>query len=114
MTNTVYIELPLFLEEKYRYGISLEGISWQFTFYWNGRCGQWHMDIRKEDQTPLVLGIALVAQYPMLVDYNLEEQGLTGYFLLMPVNIAIADQINAESSVVPEFFKLYYVYLSEV
>lgn len=113
MTSTVYIELPLFTEEKYRYGISLEGISWQFTFYWNGRAMQWHMDIRREDQTPLVLGVPIVTQYPMLVDYNLEEQGLTGYFLLMPVNVAVAEQLTQESSVMPEFFKLYYVYLSE-
>lgn len=113
MTSTVYIEMPLFTEEKYRYGISLEGTSWQFTFYWNGRAGQWHMDIRREDQTPLVLGQPLVAQYPMLVDYNLEEQGLTGYFLLMPVNAAIDNQITEGSNIVPEFFKLYYVYLTE-
>lgn len=114
MTSTVYIEMPLYTEEKYRYGISLEGVSWQFTFYWNGRAAQWHMDIRREDQTPLVLGIALVAQYPMLIDYNIEEQGLSGYFLLMPVNSAIDSQITENSSVVPEFFKLFYVYLTEV
>lgn len=114
MTSTVYIEMPLYTEEKYRYGISLEGVSWQFTFYWNGRASQWHMDIRREDQTPLVLGIALVSQYPMLVDYNIEEQGLSGYFLLMPVNSAIDSQITENSSVVPEFFKLFYVYITEV
>lgn len=113
MTSTVYVEMPLYNEEKYRYSISLEGVSWQFTFYWNGRAGQWHMDIRREDQTPLVLGQALVAQYPMMVDYSLEESGLTGYFLLMPVNSGITDQITQDSSVVPEFFKLYYVYLTE-
>ncbi|ATW58384.1 hypothetical protein CNR37_00177 [Pseudomonas phage ventosus] len=110
---TVYIEMPLFSDEKYRYSIPLEGTSWQFTFYWNGRAGQWHMDILREDQTPLVLGQPLVAQYPMLIDYNLEEQGLTGYFLLMPVNVEITTQITEDSSVVPEFFKLYYVYLPE-
>lgn len=114
MTSTIYVEMPLYPEEKYRYGISLEGVSWQFTFYWNGRAAQWHMDIRREDQTPLVLGVAMVAQYPMLIDYNIEEQGLSGYFLLMPVNSAIDSQITENSSVVPEFFKLFYVYLTEV
>lgn len=113
MTNTVYVEMPLYTDEKYRYGISLEGVSWQFTFYWNGKGKQWHMDIRREDQTPLVLGQPIVAQYPMLVDYNLEESGMTGYFLLLPVNNGIVDQMTEDSSVVPEFFKLYYVYLTE-
>lgn len=110
---TVITELPLFPELRYRYAIALEGISWQFYFYWNERVKQWHMDIRREDQTALVLGIALVPQYPMLVDYNLEESGLTGYFTLMPVNVSIAEQLGNESSVMPEFFKLYYTYLTE-
>lgn len=110
---TVYTELPLFPDLKYRYGISLQGISYQITFYWNARIMQWHMDILLEDQTPVVLGIALVSQYPMLVDYNLEEIGLTGYFVLMPVNVSVATQLNNESSVMPEFFKLYYVYVTE-
>ena len=111
--NTIYVKLPLYLDEKYRYGISLEGISWQFTFYWNGRSKTWHMDIRREDQTPLVLGQVLIAQYPMLVDYNLEESGMSGYFLMLPVNNTIVDQSSDDSSVVPEFFDLYYVYLTE-
>lgn len=113
MADTIYVEIPLFSDENYRYGISLEGVSWQLAFNWNGRSGQWHMDIRREDQTPLVLGQALVAQYPMLVDYNLEESGMTGYFLLLPVNIEITTQINEDYTVMPEFFKLYYVYITE-
>lgn len=111
--RTISIEMPLFHEEKYRYSISLEGVSWQLTFYWNERAGQWHMDIRREDQSPVVLGQPLVAQYPMMIDYNLEAAGLSGYFLLLPVNIAIAAEVNKSSSIVPEFFKLYYVYLTE-
>lgn len=111
--STVFVEMPLYTDEKYRYGISLEGISWQFTFYWNGKSKTWHMDIRSEEQVPLVLGQALVPQYPMLVDYNLEESGMSGYFLLMPVNIALVSQSTDDLSVIPEFFKLYYVYLTE-
>lgn len=111
--TTVYTELPLFSDLRYRYGATLQGVSWQFTFYWNERINQWHMDIRREDQTALVLGIAMVPQYPMLIDYNLEESGLTGYFLLMPVNVSVAEQLDDESSVMPEFFKFYYVYVTE-
>jgi hypothetical protein len=111
--TTVYVELPLFTDLKYRYGISLEGVAWQFTFYWNSRAKQWHMDILREDQTPLVLGIPMVSQYPMLSDYNLEESGLNGYFLLMPVNLSVAQQLNDGPTVMPEFFKLFYVYITE-
>lgn len=113
MANTVYIKMPLYSDLKYRYGLSLQGQAWQFTFYWNSRCSQWHMDMRYEDQTPVLLGQALVPQYPMFVDYTLEDQGLTGYFLLLPVNSTISNKITEGSSIMPEFFDLYYVYNTE-
>lgn len=108
--STVYVEMPLYSDDKYRYSISLEGQSWQFTFYWNTRCSQWHLDLRLEDQTAVVLGYAIVPQYPMMVDYNLEDYGLTGYFVLYPVNATISSKITEGSTVMPEFFSLFYVY----
>ncbi|UAV84547.1 hypothetical protein PHB09_051 [Pseudomonas phage PHB09] len=113
MASTVYVEMPLYSDLKYRYATSLEGISWQLTFYWNSRCSQWHMDLRQEDQTPILLGYALVPQYPMCVDYNLEDYGLSGYFLLLPINSTIGSKITEGSSIMPEFFKLYYIYNTE-
>lgn len=104
------IELPLYTDLKYRYGISLQGQSYQVTFYWNERCRQWHMDLRLEDQTPILLGYALVPQYPMAVDYNLEDIGLTGYFMLLPVNATISSKITEEASIMPTFFSLFYIY----
>jgi hypothetical protein len=109
----VFIEMPLYPDLKYRYGLSLEGQSWQFTFYWNTRCSQWHMDLRLEDQTPVLLGYALVPQYPMGLDYNLEDFGLTGFFLLLPINAVISNKITEESNSMPEFFTLFYVYDQE-
>lgn len=108
--STIYVELPLYKDLKYRYALALEGQSWQFTFYWNTRCKQWQMDLRMEDQTPLVLGHGIVPQYPMMVDYNLEGYGLSGYFILLPVNSTLSSKITEDSSVVPEFFSLFYVY----
>ncbi|PUB40056.1 hypothetical protein C8K58_11442 [Pseudomonas sp. GV047] len=110
MTQTVSIEMPLYSDTKYRYGISLEGKSYQFTFYWNERCSQWQVDLRQDDQTPLVLGYALVPQYPMMLDYTLEEYGLTGYFLLLPINSTISNKITESSNIMSEFFSLFYVY----
>lgn len=113
MALTVSVDLPLYNDLKYRYAISLEGQSWQLTFYWNERCSQWHMDIRMEDQTPILLGYALVPQYPMCVDYVLEDYGLSGYFLLLPVNSTIGSKVTESPSIMSEFFKLYYVYNTE-
>lgn len=109
----VYIEMPLYSDLKYRYGLALEGQSFQFTFYWNTRCSQWHMDLKAEDQSPILLGYAIVPQYPMALDYNLEDYGLTGFFLLLPVNATISNKITEEPSNMPEFFTLFYVYDQE-
>lgn len=110
--ETVYVEIPMYNERNYSYGVSLEGRSYVLSFYWNRKAKQWHMDLRLEDRTPILMGQALVPQYPMFVDYNLEELGMTGYFELMPVNVSIASKVGDEMSIVPEFFKLYYVYLT--
>lgn len=112
MAETVYVELPMYDEDRYMYSIVLEGRSYILTFYWNQKASQWMMDIRLEDRTPILLGQGLVAQYPMFVDYNLEELGMTGYFMMLPVNLAIADSAGVERSIVPGFFKLYYVYIT--
>jgi hypothetical protein len=112
--TTNFVEMPLYPELTYRYSISLQGISWQFKFYWVERAKQWQMDIRQEDQTAIILGYALVPQYPILEDVPLEVYGLTGRFVLMPVNVAVATAITQESSIMPEFFKLFYMYETEV
>ncbi|MND92286.1 hypothetical protein D3C80_844390 [compost metagenome] len=102
--------MPLYSDLKYRYGMSLEGISWDFTFYWTDRSSTWHMDIRDEESNPIVLGHRVVAQYPMMLDYTLEDYGLTGHFVLLPTNTSMTSTITLEPEVMPEFFRLFYVY----
>ena len=111
MTETVYVEIPLYDDRKYMYGVSLEGVSYILSFHWNQKAKQWSMDIRLEDRTEIAMGVALVPQYPMLIDYPLEEIGMSGYFLLMPVNSSISSQITEEKDMMPTFFKLFYVYI---
>jgi hypothetical protein len=113
MSTTIIVELPLYDDKKYRYSLPLEGLSLQFTYYWVDRCSSWHLDIRREDQTPIILGMSLVSQYPMTVDYTFEDYGLTGYFLLKPVNVSVAPQLGSNMTVMPEFFRLFYVYIVE-
>lgn len=111
--TTNFISMPLYTDLTYRYSISLENISWQFKFYWVERAKQWHFDIRQEDQTPIILGYALVPQYPILEDVPLETYGLNGRFVLMPANVSVATSITQESSIMPEFFELLYMYETE-
>lgn len=112
MAETIYVELPLYDEARFMYSVVLEGRSYILSYYWNQKARQWMMDVRLEDRTPIMLGQPLVAQYPMFVDYNLEENGMTGYFELLPVNLSIADRAGEERAMVPVFFRLYYVYIT--
>jgi len=102
-------ELPLYQDTFYRYTINLEGLQRTFNYYWNERAGAWHFDVKNADGTPVILGQALVAQYPIVVDYPLKSESMTGYFLLLPNN-PDTRMDPLESSVVPQFFKFYYLY----
>jgi len=112
--NTIIIQLPLYSDTLlYRYGISIEGQAKQFTFYWNNRTASWHMDIRNEDQTVIVSGVPLVINYPMLADHPMEEFGLTGYFVLLCNIVGVPPAINSDYTVIPSFFTLCYVTITE-
>lgn len=111
--STIITELPLFSDaERYVYGTNIENQSKQLEFYWNSRSSQWHMDIRNEDQTVVVQGVALVVEYPILVDHPMEEFGLTGYFLLLPNIVNDPPPPDAGLEVLPMYYDLFYVYLT--
>lgn len=111
--TTVITELPLYTDLIYRYGAPIEGQQKQFTFYWNDRAAQWHMDVRNEDQTVVVLGVPLVAEYPILADHPMQKDLLTGYFVLLPNIVGTPPDITSDSSIVPESFKFFYVYIKD-
>jgi len=113
--STVIIELPLYTEPlDYIYGTVLEDEAKQLRFYWNSRSGQWHMDIRNEDQTEVVLGVPLVINYPILADHPMYAQfGLSGYFVLLAKVTGEIPAPDSASSVIPEFYQLDYVYIKE-
>lgn len=102
-------EVPLFQETYYRYSINLEGRQRNLNFYWNERVGAWHFDVKNADGSNVMLGQAIIAQYPIAGDYRLNSKDLSGYFILLPNNLStVVDP--TDSTVVPQFFKFYYVY----
>jgi len=44
----------------------LDGVDYQLDFAWNGREGAWYVSISKVDGSPLVLGLKLVSNRPLL------------------------------------------------
>ncbi|MNF38534.1 hypothetical protein D3C85_584980 [compost metagenome] len=102
-------QLPLYQDTFYRYTINLEGRQRTLNFYWNERDGGWHFDIKNTNGVSVLLGQKLVPLYPIAADYRLEDKDLTGYFYLAPNNLStVVDPLD--STVIPQFFKLYYIY----
>ena len=50
----------------YTYAIALDGLSFRFTFTFNGRSNDWHLDIAEENGTVIVSGIRLVVNWNLL------------------------------------------------
>ncbi len=48
----------------------LDGKDYNFRMKWNERSQRWHMNIYADDETPLVLGIKLVANWPLIRYYQ--------------------------------------------
>lgn len=105
--NTVL--MPTYSDVYYTYSIGLENNKFILSFLWNDRDKGWRMSIRKEDLTPIVLGYKIVSSYPMMADYALQDDGLTGYFVLIPnsnENYTLDDQPSSMS----QYYSLFYIY----
>jgi hypothetical protein len=103
------LQLPIFEEIYYTYAIGLENQRYLLTFLWNERDSAWRMDIRHEDQKPIVLGYKLVPSYPMMADYSLEDDGLSGYFILIHKSQENG-VLSKDFSSMAQYYNLYYIY----
>jgi hypothetical protein len=50
----------------YRQTTSLEGRDYVLRFRWNTREARWYLDVADQDETPIVSGLKLVAEAPLL------------------------------------------------
>lgn len=101
-----YVPLPLFKESNYLYTVPLERVSYQLKFYYNERMEQWIMDLLYADGVPIVLGQALIANYPLFSEYVIEP---TGFFFLEPIgenkNQTVINPFELE-----KYYRLFYLY----
>ena len=111
--TTIVTQLPLSSDPAYRYAIALEGQARLLYFYWNARSMSWQLDIRNVDETPIILGVKLVANYPMLADYSLEGMNWRGILLLIPDNSEQVSRLSDEPGTMAQFYKLYHSYVKD-
>lgn len=108
-----FTELPLYPEPFYEYRIALEDEARLVTFRWQDRTSSWYIDVKQDDLTPVVLGIKLVPYYPILADYQLQESGINGYFVLVDSGDLITDKLDASPEALAQYYRLFYVYEEE-
>lgn len=73
---------------------SLSGESFIFRLWWNERGQSWHIDIFDEDETPLVLGIAMKPGVNMIEQY--QYLGLKGSLFVAKKEDIGADEMAGE------------------
>lgn len=61
---------------------SLEGRSYTLRFAWNARTGVWSLDLLDGDETPILLGLALVTNTPLLRAYHADARVPVGELLV--------------------------------
>lgn len=65
------VELPIRQEGPYfRFTTELDGVSYSLTFRWNDRVGQWVMDLADGEGAPIVSGIRVVLDTPLLLRFK--------------------------------------------
>lgn len=108
MATFSQVDLPLYSDSFYSYQVSLEGISYGIEILYNERNELWHMSIFNDDDTPIIQGIALVPNYPILQDYaNLP---LTGYFWLKPVPKISSEKYLEKPESLAQYYTFSYIY----
>lgn len=103
-----YVVMPLFEDEFYSYSISLENQSYIVKIYYNRREERWYMDIYYPDEVAVVLGVALVQEYPLLVNYNIE--GMNGFFWLEENPDIGTNKIDQYPRHLHKYYRFFYIH----
>lgn len=103
-----YVALPLFSDADYEYSIALQGDSYILRFIYNERMQLYTISLYDADRNPIVLGEALVPNYPMFFEYAIYP--LTGYFFMEEKASIISEPYKVYPDSVDQYYSLYYIY----
>lgn len=106
-----YVSLPLFADADYEYSVALQGNSYVLRFIYNERMKLYTISLYDADNNPIVVGEALVPNYPMFFEYALYP--LTGYFWMEEKAAIISQPYKVYPENINEYYNLYYVYSTE-
>lgn len=109
--------IPLDVVPYFEQSVSLAGQLYITTFAYNETAEAWYMDLKQADGVSIVEGLRLVASYPMLLDYSLEQYGINGALYLLPLAPVLQGDslpiIGDDVKSLATYYSLQYIYTSE-
>ena len=106
-----FVSLPLYADADYNYAVNLQGNSYILDFTYNERSGLYFLSLSTADNVPLVNGVALVPNYPIMQDYAISP--LTGFFWMEEKANIISEPYKVYPDKINEYYNFYYSYSSE-
>jgi hypothetical protein len=103
-----YISLPLFADPYYSYPIALQGNSYILEFIYSERTQLYSLNLFDSESNPIVVGEALVPNYPIFKDYAIFP--LTGFFWMEEKADIISEPYKAYPDSLDQYYNLYYLY----
>lgn len=79
----LYTTVPLYDEPDYSFNINLGGTSYFVRFIYNEQMKLYTINLYEYDKTPIVEGVGLVPNYPILTQLN--HSNWNGFFYLATV-----------------------------
>lgn len=106
-----YVALDLFPDAFYEYSIALQGTSYNLQLVYNERCELYFLTLLTADNEPIVAGMAMVPDYPILEDYATFP--LTGFFWLEEKAEIKTEAYKRYPDSIDQFYNFFYIYDDE-
>lgn len=103
-----YVDIPIEDYPIYDLSISLEGNSYILEFIYNEKMEMYTFSLYDSSRKPIVLGVGLVPEYPMLLDYAIPN--LNGYFLLTAKPTNVSEPYKQYPDQLSQYYYMTYVY----
>lgn len=107
-TNLMYKNLFLSSTPYYSFKTSLNNIQYRIVIRYQTRDTSWYMDLYSADNTPIIVSVKLVPDYPLLKDFILDS--LTGFFWLSADVPANKEKFRTDPENIADFFTFRYFY----
>ena len=85
--------IPIFNDtsSRFKQNINLDGTIYNLYIYWNHRTEQWFLDIRDNEEEPILTGRLLSPNFPTLRQYVSYEGLPDGEFVLVDIKDDLTD-----------------------